>query len=62
MKKLIALGAFVIIMIAGWVTHAVWWIGLLMNDEMDTIGEGVLAILGTIVLPIGCIHGITLWF
>ena len=48
--------------IAGWITHVVWWVMLLMNNEMNTIGQGVLAILGTIVAPIGMIHGIILWF
>jgi len=62
MKKAIALISFVIMMAAGWITHAIWWIRLLMNDEMDTIGEGFLALIGTIAFPIGCIHGVVLWF
>lgn len=53
---------FGLIATGGWITHVAWWVRLLMKGRMDTIGEGVLAILGTLVAPIGCIHGITLWF
>ena len=62
MKTTIAAVSFTLLMIAGWITHAIWWIRLLMNNEMDTFGEAVLAILGTVAFPIGCIHGIILWF
>ncbi len=46
----------------GWLTHVIWWVNLLIDNELDTIGEAVLAILGTLALPIGVIHGIVLWF
>jgi hypothetical protein len=45
-----------------WVTHCAWWIKLLMNEQMDTAGEGILAVLGTTFPPIGVIHGFILWF
>lgn len=48
--------------IASWITHVVWWIGLAMNGELDTGGEIVLAILGTIIPFIGMIHGFMIWF
>ena len=56
------LHGIITLLTAGWITHCIWWVKLLMNDEMDTIGEGVLAILGTVAPPIGVVHGIMLWF
>jgi len=44
-----------------WVTHVAWWISLLMDEKLDTWGEAVLAIVGTLFFPIGCIHGVILW-
>lgn len=51
-----------LVIIAGWVTHLVWWLTLAMNQQLDTISEGVLAVLGTLVPPVGVIHGVILWF
>lgn len=53
---------FIISIPCAWVTHIVWWITLAMNEDMDTMGELALAILGTLIFPIGVIHGYILWF
>lgn len=54
--------AFVALLFAAWATHVAWWISLCMTEQMDTLGEAVLAILGTLVPPIGVLHGLILWF
>jgi hypothetical protein len=59
---IIALVACIISLIPAYITHVVWWVRLLMNNEMDTVGEGFLALAGMIFPPIGIIHGYTLWF
>lgn len=59
---LICLVAIIIAPFAAWVTHVVWWINLAMNEEMDTLGEFALAVIGTLFFPIGIIHGFILWF
>lgn len=59
---LIGLIALIVAPIVAWTTHCVWWMKLIMNEQMDTIGEGVLAVLGTLCPPIGVIHGFILWF
>lgn len=65
MKELLGLGAlfgFITSIIAAWITHIVWWISLAMNEELDTLSELALAIVGSIVAPIGVIHGYIIWF
>lgn len=65
MSELIAIFAafsFVISLSAAWITHVVWWINLMMNEQLDTLGEAVLAILGTLCPPVGVIHGFIIWF
>lgn len=69
MKEIIGLiaaivGVFGIIIacLAAWVTHVIWWVGLAMNEQLDTGGEIVLAVVGTLFAPIGVIHGFMLWF
>lgn len=56
------IAALALTSIAAWVTHVVWWVNLYMNEQLDTAGEGVLAVLGTLCPPIGVIHGVILWF
>lgn len=48
--------------IAGWVTHIIWSIGTILGDLPMTINQGVVAVIGAIVPPIGTIHGVYLWF
>lgn len=57
----IAYIVFFLTLVAAWLTHVVWWIKLVMAEELDTWGEWLLAIFGTIAYPIGCIHGVVLW-
>lgn len=59
---LIGLVSVIIAPIAAWLTHVVWWISLAMNEDLDTLGEFALALIGTLVFPIGIIHGFILWF
>jgi len=47
---------------AAWITHIVWWVSLVMTEQLDTVGEGVLAVLGTLAFPVGVIHGFIIWF
>lgn len=60
--KLVGLLALIIAPIAAYVTHAVWWIKLLIDGQMDTVGEGFLALAGMICPPVGVIHGFIIWF
>jgi len=52
----------ILALLIGYITHIVWWVKLMMDNQLDTIQESTLAILGTLVAPIGAIHGIILWF
>lgn len=62
MLGVVGLVGFIISLAAAWITHVIWWVKLLMNEEMDTLGELFLAGIGTFVPPIGIIHGYILWF
>ncbi len=57
---LTGIGLF-ILSVAAWLTHVIWWVKLMMNEQMDTFGEWALAIIGLFFPPIGVIHGIILW-
>lgn len=48
--------------IPAYLTHIAWWVLLLVNDELDTMDEAVLAIVGTCVPLVGVVHGWTIWF
>lgn len=61
MLTLAGIIAFLSIPLA-WLTHVIWWISLAMNEELNTGGEWILAILGTLFFPIGVVHGYVLWF
>lgn len=54
--------ALVLTSIAGYVTHIFWVFDALMNDNGTTGGQFFLAIIGTLMPPIGCLHGFYLWF
>lgn len=58
----VAAFATAIAAVAAWVTHVIWWVNLVIANELDTLGEAVLAIIGTIAPPIGVIHGLIIWF
>ena len=47
---------------ASWVTHIWWSLSGLFSGEMDTLSKVVVALLGLFVPPLGCIHGVYLWF
>lgn len=47
---------------AGYVTHLWWIISLLMAGDAIAGGKIVLAVLGVIFFPLGCLHGVYLWF
>ncbi len=47
--------------LAAWLTHVIWAIKTLMGAAAST-GQIVLSIGGTVVPPIGVIHGWILWF
>lgn len=55
------ISVFAVVVLAGaYITHIVWWIGLMANANME-VWQGVLAIMGVVAPPIGVIHGIILW-
>jgi hypothetical protein len=58
---ILAVIAFIVTLGAAWITHCVWWIKLMMSADME-VWQGVLAVLGTVALPIGVIHGFIIWF
>lgn len=58
----IAVIAAILTPIIAYINHIMWWIGLVMTDELDTMGELLLAIVGTFIPILGVIHGIILWF
>jgi hypothetical protein len=47
--------------VAAWVTHVMWVISKLAGDAGVTLGQIMLAILGTFVPPIGVLHGVMIW-
>lgn len=49
-------------MFGAWATHIVWIIGVLASSVGATAGQIILGILGSILFPIGIIHGIMIWF
>ena len=54
--------AIALLAFAAWITHVVWVIGKLAGDAGITFGQVALAVLGTLVPPIGVLHGIMIWF
>ncbi len=55
------LGAFVVMAVA-WLTHIMWVIGKLAGPAGVTVGQIILALLGSFIPPVGVIHGIMIWF
>lgn len=54
--------AFALTGVAAFVRHCWWTLGLLMSDAPLTAGKAVLAVLGILMPPLGCLHGVWLWF
>lgn len=54
-------GAFAVMAVA-WLTHIVWVIGKLAGPTGVTVGQIILALLGSFIPPVGVIHGIMIWF
>lgn len=54
--------AFLITAFCGWATHIWWAISTVLGDVPMTINQGVIAVLGAIIPPVGMLHGIYLWF
>jgi hypothetical protein len=44
------------------IVHLWWLVTSLVHGEVDTTGEFIWAILGTIIPPVGWIHGVILIF
>jgi hypothetical protein len=57
----IAAVAFFVAALSAYVTHVVWAIKLLMIGTAPA-GQLVLCVLGTVIPPIGSIHGLIIWF
>jgi len=54
--------AFVLTAIVGWINHVIWSISTVLGSDPMTMNEGVIAIIGTFIPPLGAIHGVYLWF
>jgi len=54
--------AMVLSAVPAFITHVVWWIKLAMAEQLDTVGEIILAVAGTVVPFVGVVHGWILWF
>ena len=52
---------FVIITIPAYITHIAWAIMTLAYQESTVAGQVVLAIVGSVIPPIGVIHGMIIW-
>lgn len=59
---LIALAGLVLTPLAAWVTHVVWTVKLLASGDNATVGQMLLGAGGSVIPPLGIIHGFTLWF
>lgn len=47
---------------AAYLTHLVWAVSTLMSEHAATAGQIVLSIAGTLLPPLGLLHGVVLWF
>lgn len=46
----------------GYISHLFWVFDVMMSNDPVTMGEFFLSVVGTLMFPIGCVHGIYLWF
>lgn len=53
---------FILSMSMAWLTHVIWIIRKLAADGGVTVGQMVLGGLGTLMPPVGVIHGYMIWF
>lgn len=53
---------FFIGIVAAWITHLWWTLGLLMSDTSHPVGHYILAILGVLLAPFGALYGVWLRF
>lgn len=56
------IGGVIIGAIAGFITHLWWLISMLMAGNSVPAGHVVIAIFGTLIPPLGCLHGVWIWF
>lgn len=57
----ILLPAYVVLlaaMTAGWVNNLIW----VIENFSDLTGQTIVALIGILIVPVGAIHGIYLWF
>lgn len=57
-----ASAAAILATVAAYITHLFWIISLLMSDVSVPAGKVIIAIVGLLVPPLGCVHGFWLWF
>jgi hypothetical protein len=58
------LGVFALMLTpaAAYITHLCVTIGALLGDTAIPVGYGILLFAGTLILPVGVIHGVGYWF
>lgn len=56
-----AILGFVITVVAAFIRHCWWSLGMLMSDQPLMAGKLILAVLGVVIPPLGVLHGIWLW-
>lgn len=49
-------------LIGAYITHIVWVISTLTGTAAVTAAQIVMSLLGTLIAPVGVIHGIMIWF
>lgn len=58
----IAFALFVFTAIGAYVTHLIWAFKVLTSEASAPVNQVVLSVFGTVLPPLGAIHGFTLWF
>ncbi len=48
--------------VVAYLIHVVWTVTMAMNEQLDTVSEWFLALIGLFMPPIGIIHGFVIWF
>lgn len=54
--------ALIVAPVLAWITHIGWVITKLAGDAGVTAGQIALGIIGTLMPPVGIIHGFMIWF
>lgn len=60
--SVIFVAMWLITMVAGFITHCFALFNAFQVGTIDTIGSAAFWIITTIVVPLGTLHGIWLWF